>query len=99
MANCGDPARLPVPFIFKLPRLLSGDRDGDGERLRCHSSIRFDAVRASLGAGNGFVMAGQGMPSETLGSGIVLRAGFQSPKLDNCQLDRWIAGGRGIGVV
>lgn len=53
----------------------------DGERLRSHSAIRFDAVRAIF-EGLNLVRAGQGMPSDTLVSGIEsVSAGCQSPKL------------------
>lgn len=46
--------------------------------LRSHSAIRLEAVRASF-EGGACVMAGHGMPSETLGSGISWR---HSLKLD-----------------
>lgn len=54
-------------------------RSGEGERLRSHSAMRLEAVRWSL-EGASLEMAGQGMPSVTLGSGAV-EVGFQSPKL------------------
>jgi hypothetical protein len=74
-----DDSSLGVPnvksFLLSLPR--DGEASGDGERLRSHSAMRFEAVRVSF-EGAACVSAGQGMPSATLGSGISWR---QSPKL------------------
>jgi hypothetical protein len=65
---------------------LAGELDwfflsGEGERLRSHSAIKLDAVRVSFEGAN-LVIAGQGMPSDTLGSGTKSSCvARQSPKL------------------
>lgn len=66
-------------FLLSLPRPgeASGLLCGEGDKLRSHSAMRFEAVRLSL-EGAACVRAGQGMPSETLGSGM---SWCQSPKL------------------